>query len=224
MCRPLFILARYYRTNLKLLIASPASDSKINFVWHCDRFCFCRKLCQTEMMIVSAFSIFYDRKTRAFATRIFVCRAAIHYQSDFNFDTALNTVLPFYTNTAFMPTLHINAAHISISQAYHYIAIYYQSDHSIPLLYKTLILRNIIPISVSRHTDNTRALHPCHNTACFFDTARLAVQLNRIIQNHSTCHYVATTHCIFHKSLSITLVAAMVFSKTIAHNSYRLIL
>lgn len=88
------------------------------------------------MMIVSAFSIFYDRKTRAFATRIFVFRAAIHYQSDFNFDTALNTVPPFYTNTAFMPTLHINAAHISISQAYHHIAIYYSSDHSIPFLYK----------------------------------------------------------------------------------------
>lgn len=75
---------------------------------------------------------------RVFATRIFVCRAAIHYQSNFNFDAALNTALPFYTNTAFMPKLHINAAHIhiSISQAYHYIAIYYQSDHSIPLLYK----------------------------------------------------------------------------------------
>lgn len=114
MCRSLFILARYYRTNLKLRIASPASDSKINFVWHCDRFCFYRKLCQTEMMIVSAFSIFYDRKTRAFATRIFVCRAAIHYQSDFNFDTALNTALPFYTNTAFMPHTHINIASISL--------------------------------------------------------------------------------------------------------------
>lgn len=35
-----------------------------------------------------------------------------------------------------MPTLHINAAHISISQAYHFIAICYQFDHSIPLLYK----------------------------------------------------------------------------------------
>lgn len=137
---------------------------------------------------------------RAFTTRIFVCRAAIHYQSDFNFDTALNTVLPFYTNTAFMPKLHINAAHIhiSISQAYHHIAIYYSSDHSIPFLYKNLILRNIISTSVSRHTDNTQALHFCHNTACFV-TARLAVQLNRIIQNHSTCHYVATTHCIFLK-------------------------
>ena len=42
----------------------------------------------------------------------------------------------FYANTAFMPTLHINAAHISILQAYHFIAICYQSDHSIPFLYK----------------------------------------------------------------------------------------
>lgn len=169
------------------------------------------------------FRFFYDRKTRAFATRIFVCRTAIHNQSDFNFDTALNTALSFYTNTAFIPTLHVNAAHISISQAYHFIAIYYQSDHSIPFLYKTLIfLRNIIPISISRNTDNTRALRPCHNTACFV-TARLAVQLSGIIQNHSTCHYVATTHCIFPKPSSITLVVATVFSKTVAHNSYRLI-
>lgn len=120
------------------------------------------------------FRFFYDRKTRVFATRIFVCRTAIRYQSDFNFDTALNTALSFYTNTAFIPTLHINAAHITISKAYHFIAICYQSDHSIPVLYKTPILHNIIPISVSRHTDNTRALYPCHNTACFV-TARLAV-------------------------------------------------
>lgn len=117
MCRSLSILARHYRVNLKLRIESPALDSKINFVWHRDRFCFCRKLCQT---LYRLFRFFYDRKMRAFATRIFVCRAAIHYQSDFNFDAALNTTLPFYTNTAFMPTLHINAAHISIPHTYQY--------------------------------------------------------------------------------------------------------
>ena len=172
---------------------------------------------------IGFFDFFYGRKTRAFATRIFVCRAAIHYQSDFNFDTALNTALPFYTNTAFMPHYISMPHYILISQAYHFIAICYQSDHSIPFLYKNLILRNIISTSVSHHTDNTRVLRPCHNTACFV-TARLAIQLNRIIQNHSTCHYVATTHCIFPKSSSITLVVATVFSKTVAHNSYRLIL
>lgn len=59
-----------------------------------------------------------------------------------------------------MPTLHINVAHISISQAYYFIAIYYQSDHSIPLLYKNLIFSNIISTSISRHTDNTQALRP----------------------------------------------------------------
>lgn len=91
------------------------------------------------------------------------------------------------------------------------------------LLYKTIILRNIISTSVSRNTDNTRALHPCHNTACFV-TARLAVQPNGIVQNHSTCHYVATTHCIFPKPSSITLIVATVFSKTVALNSYRFIL
>ena len=88
---------------------------------------------------IDFFDFFYDRKTRAFATRIFVYRTAIRYQSDFNFDTALNTKYHFFTNTAFMPTLHVNAAHISISQAYHFIAICYQSDHSIQFLYKTLI-------------------------------------------------------------------------------------
>ncbi len=100
-----------------------------------------------------------------------------------------------------MPTLHINAAHITISKAYHFIAICYQSDHSIPLLYKTLILHNIIPTSISRHTDNTRALYPCHNTACFV-TARLAVQLNGIIQNHSTCRFVVTTQLHFHQVIN----------------------
>lgn len=100
-----------------------------------------------------------------------------------------------------MPTLHINAAHTSISQAYHFIAIYYQSDQSIPLLYKTLFLRNIISTSVSRHTDNTRALYPSHNTACFV-TARLAVQLNGIIQNHSTCRFVVTTQLHFHQVIN----------------------
>lgn len=74
-----------------------------------------------------------------------------------------------------------------------------------PLLYKTLIFSNIISTSVSRHTDNTRALYPSHNTACFV-TARLAVQLNGIVQNHSTCHYVATTQLHFLKSSTITLV------------------
>lgn len=121
-----------------------------------------------------------------------------------------------------MPTLHINVAHISISQAYYFIAIYYQSDHSIPLLYKTLFLRNIISTSVSRHTDNTQALHFCHNTACFV-TARLAVQLNGIVQNHSTCRFVVTTQLHFPKPSTIILVVATVFSKTVAHNSYRLI-
>lgn len=122
-----------------------------------------------------------------------------------------------------MPTLHINVAHISISQAYYFIAICYQSDHSIPLLYKTLIFSNIISTSISRHTDNTRALYPSHNTACFV-TARLAVQLNVIVQNHSTCRFVVTTQLHFPKPSTIMLVVAKVFSKTVVHNSYRLIL
>lgn len=173
MCRSSFILARHCRTNLKLRIASPALDSKINFVWHCDRFYFCRKLCQTETMILSAFSIFYDRKTRAFATRIFVCRTAIRYQSDFNFDTALNTSLPFYTNNAFMPTIHINVAHISISQAYYFIAIYYQSDHSILLLYKkSHFTQHHFHVGFTQHRQHSSVAPPatilpvCHRSTC----------------------------------------------------------
>lgn len=61
---------------------------------------------------------------------------------------------------------------------------------------KNLTLRNIISTSVSRNNDNTRALHFWHNTACFV-TARLAVQLNGIIQNHSTCRFVVTTQLHF---------------------------
>lgn len=123
----------------------------------------------------------------------------------------------FYANTTYQYRTLINIASIS---PYCNLLLIRSLD---TVLIQNLILRNIISTSVSRHTDNTQALHPCHNTACFV-TARLAVQLNRIIQNHSMCHYVATTHCIFPKSSSITLVVATVFSKTVAHNSFRLIL
>lgn len=71
MCRPLFILARHCRTNLKLRIASSALVIKINFVRHCDRFYFCRKLCQTEMMIVSVFRFFTIEK-REFLQHVFL--------------------------------------------------------------------------------------------------------------------------------------------------------
>lgn len=172
------------------------------------------------MMIVSAFSIFFTIEKRESLQHVFLCvapQATINRIS--TFDTALNTVLPFYTNTAFMPTLHINAARISL----------YCDLLSIrsldTVLIQNLILRNIIFPRRFHGTPTTlERCIPCHNTSCFFVTARLAVQLNRIIQNHSTCHYVATTHCIFPKSSSITLVVATVFSKTVAHNSYRLIL
>lgn len=75
MCRSLFILARHYRPNLKLLIASPASDSKINFVWHCDRFCFCRKPCQTEMMNRIGFFDFFTIEKREHLQHVFLCVA-----------------------------------------------------------------------------------------------------------------------------------------------------
>lgn len=41
---------------------------------------------------------------------------------------------------------------------------------------------------------------PYHNTVCFFVTARLAVQLNVIVQNHSTCRFVVTTQLHFFPS------------------------
>lgn len=106
----------------------------------------------------------------------------------------------FYANTTYQCRTHINIASISL---YCNLLLIRSLD---TVLIQNLILRNIISTLVSRRTDNTRALHPCHNTACFV-TARLAVKLNRIIQNHSTCHYVAAT----------------VFSKTVAHNSCRMI-
>lgn len=125
----------------------------------------------------------------------------------------------FYAKTTYQCRTH---THINITSISPYCNLLFIRSLDTVLI-QNLILRNIISTSVSRHTDNTRALRPCHNTACFV-TARLAVKLNRIIQNHSTCHYVATTHCIFPKSSSITLVVATVFSKTAAHNSYRFIL
>lgn len=123
----------------------------------------------------------------------------------------------FYANTTYQCRTHINIASIS---PYCNLLLIRSLD---TVLIQNLILRNIISTSVSRHTDNTRALRPWHNTACSV-TAQLAVQLNRIIQNHSSCHYVATTHCIFPKSSSITLVVTTVFSKTVAHNSFDFII
>ncbi len=222
MCRSLFILARHYRPNLKLLIASPASDSKINFVWHCDRFCFCRKPCQTEMMNRIGFFDFFTIEKREHLQHVFLF---VEPQSTINLISTLTPrstlhyhfiQTPRLCHTTYQCRTHINIASIS---PYCNLLLIRSLD---TVLKQNLILRNIISTSVSRHTDNTRALRSCHNTACFV-TARLAVKLNRIIQNHSTCHYVATTHCIFPKSSSITLVAT-VFSKTVAHNSYRLIL
>lgn len=66
---------------------------------------------------------------------------------------------------------------------------------------KNLTLRNIISTSVSRNTDNTRALRPLLQY-CLFVTARLAVQLNGIIQNHSTCRFVVTTQLHFHQVIN----------------------
>lgn len=114
---------------------------------------------------------------------------------------------PLLCYTTYQCRTHINIASISL---YCNLLLIRSLD---TVLIQNLILRNIISTLVSRRTDNTRALHPCHNTACFV-TARLAVKLNRIIQNHSTCHNVATTHCIFSKSSSITLVVATVFCKS----------
>ena len=110
---------------------------------------------------------------------------------------------------AFMPTLHINATrtyqchtHISMPHAYHFIAICYQPDHSIPLLYKkSHFTQHHFHIDFTPHRQHS-SVAPIHNTACFFVTARLAVQLNGIIQNYSTRHYVATTHCIFPQAIN----------------------
>lgn len=129
-----------------------------------------------------------------------MCRTAIHYQSDFNFDTALNTALPFYTNTAFMPHTYQCRTHINIASISPYCNLLLIRSLDTTLI-QNLILRNIISTSVSRHTDNTRALPPRHNTACFV-TARLAVKLNRIIQNHSTCRFVVTTQLHFHQVIN----------------------
>lgn len=63
---------------------------------------------------IGFFDFFTIEKREHLQHVIFVCRAAIHYQSDFNFDTALNTALPFYTNTAFMPH------YISMPHTYRY--------------------------------------------------------------------------------------------------------
>lgn len=176
------------------------------------------------MMIVSAFSIFFTIEKRESLQHVFLCVAP---QATINRISTLTPRSTLYYH--FIQTPLLCQHYISMPHAYRYrkhITILQSIINPITRYHsytKSHFTQHHFSTSVSRHTDNIRALHPCHNTACFV-TARLAVQLNRIIQNHSMCHYVAITHCIFPKSSSITLVVATVFSKTVAHNSYRLIL
>ena len=122
----------------------------------------------------------------------------------------------FYANTTYQCCTHIDIASISL---YCDLLSIRSLDTT---LIQNLILHNIIYVGFTPHQQHS-SVAPLPQY-CLFRRRRFAVQLNRIIQNHSSCHYVATTHCIFSKSSSITLVVATVFSKTVAHNSYRLIL
>lgn len=133
---------------------------------------------------------FFTIEKREPLQHVFLCVAPQSTINRISTSTPRSSLHYHFIQTPLLCRTHINIASISL---YCNLLLIRSLD---PLLYKTLILRNIISTSVSRHTDNTQALHVCHNTACFV-TARLAVQLNRIIQNHSTCHYVATTYCIF---------------------------
>lgn len=226
MCRFLFIFARHCRTNLKLRIASPALGSKINFMWHCDRsVIFLQKTLSNGDDDRIGFFDFFTIEKRESLQHVFLYAAPQSTINRISTSTPHSTLHYHFIQTpllfqhyTLMPHTYQYRKHITLLQSTINPITRYRSYTKL-----SFFLRNIIPISISRNTDNTRALRPCHNTACFV-TARLAVQLNGIIQNHSTCHYVATTHCIFPKPSSIMLVVATVFSKIVTHNSYRLIL
>lgn len=122
-----------------------------------------------------------------------------------------------------MLTLHVNAAHISISQAYHFIAIYYQSNHLIPFLYKNLILRNInFHVDFTPHRQHSSVAPPATILPV---SSQLDLRFNptELFKTIARAIMLPQLDCIFHKPSSITLIVATVFSKTVANNPYRLI-
>lgn len=167
MCRSLFILARHCRTNLKLRIASPALDSKINFVWYCDRFCFCRKLCQTETMILSAFSIFLREKNASFCNTYFCMshrnplsigfqlrRRAQHF-------TTILYKQRFYANNTYQCRTHINIASILL----HCNLLSIRSLDT-TLIQKISLYATSFPRRFHATPTTLERCAPCHNTAC----------------------------------------------------------
>ncbi len=176
------------------------------------------------MMIVSTFSIFFTIEKREPLQHVFLYTApqsAINRISTSTPRSTLNTIFlqtpllcQHYT---LMPHTYRYRKHITLLQSVINPITRYSSYTKL-----SFFTQHHPHIDFTPHRQHSSVAPPCHNTACFV-TARLAVQLNGIVQNHSTCHYVATTHCIFPKPSSITLIVATVFSKTVAHNSYRLI-
>lgn len=124
---------------------------------------------------------------------------------------------PIYANTTYQCRTHIDIASILL-----HCNLLSIRPLDTPLIQKSHFTQHHFHIDFTPHRQHSSVAPPCHNTACFV-TARLAVQLNGIIQNHSTCRFVVTTQLHFPKPSTIILVVATVFSKTVAHNSYRLI-
>ena len=116
-------------------------------------------------------------------------------------------------NTTYQCRTHINAAHISISQAYHFIAICYQSDYSIPLLYKkSHFTQHHFHVDLC-HADNTRALRPLPPilpVSSQLDLRFNSTELFKIIARA----IMLPQHIAFSpKPSTIMLVVATVFSK-----------
>lgn len=99
----------------------------------------------------------------------------------------------FYSNTTYQCCTHINIASISL-----YCDLLSIRSLDTTLIQKILFYATSFPRRFhATPTTLERCAPPCHNTACFV-TARLAVQLNGIVQNHSTCRFVVTTQLHFH--------------------------
>ena len=103
---------------------------------------------------------------------------------------------PIYANTTYQCRTHINIASILLL-----CNLLSMRSLDTTLIQKISLYATSFPRRFHATPTTLERRAPCHNTACFV-TARLAVQLNGIIQNHSTCRFVVTTQLHFHQVIN----------------------
>lgn len=128
----------------------------------------------------------------------------------------------------FMPTLHINVAHISMSHTYQYrkhITLLQSAINPITR-YPSYTKLSFYATSFPRRFHATpTTLKRCTSATILPVSSQLDLRFNstELFKIIARAVLLSQLNCISTKSSTIMLVGAKVFSKTVAHNSYRLI-